>query len=71
MSNFYVGNDSFLRCRASLDLQRPDTFSGLPIEGGKPESFTGTVEAVDPNRSSSAHGREWRIAIRDSDEAGS
>ena len=64
MSKFYVGHASYMRCRASLDLETPDTFSGRPTTRGKPELFTGVVQTIDPS-SSSAPGREWRVIVRD------
>jgi hypothetical protein len=64
MSKFYVGHASYLRCRASLDLEAPDTFSGRSTTRGKPQSYTGVVETIDPS-ASSAPGREWRVIVRD------
>lgn len=65
IGKFYVGNEYIKECELSRDKKVAGIFTGIPVNGGVvPKIYKGTVVAIDPNRSSAAPGREWRITIR-------
>jgi hypothetical protein len=65
MSKIYVGNDRFLDCCASRDLQRVITLLGGPAWGGAAQSYTGIVMSIE-HTGNHKRGREWCVSIQDS-----
>jgi hypothetical protein len=70
MHQFYIADsdeNSLSRCRESQRTGKPDTWTGITVDGSI-GAFTGTVQSIDDDSGRGA-GRRYRITVRDPNPA--